>query len=203
MLITGYLLKNKIFPIPPDKYRTMQKSWRAECPISLDELSYLTPQYWGFDHQAHQGVLIVHQTLAVEVAEIFAILYVHRFPIEQMKTMEVFNDDDDLSMAANNTSAFNCRGVTGQPGIFSQHSYGRAIDINPRINPYVKGDIILPLNGEIYVDRNKPSPGKITKESLVYQLFTDRGWDWGGDWPDLQDYHHFEKRANGERRCVV
>jgi hypothetical protein len=93
-----------------------------------------------------------------------------------------------------------CREVTGQSGIFSQYSYGRAIDINPQINPYVKDNIVLPENGSNHVDHNNPEKGKITHHSLIYKLFIEHEWDWGGNWHDLQDLQHFEKRANGKKR---
>ncbi|MFA5523298.1 MAG: M15 family metallopeptidase [Tissierellales bacterium] len=54
---------------------------------------------------------------------------------------------DELSMANNNTSAFCSRELTGKDGVFSNHSYGIAIDINPIQNPYVKGATILPKEG--------------------------------------------------------
>lgn len=103
-------------------------------------------------------------------------------------------------MEANNTSAFNCREVTNQPGEFSQHSYGRAIDINPLINPYVHGKSVSPKDGVIYVNPKKPALGKIVKGDIVYRTFIKYGWDWAGNWYDVQDYQHFEKRANGEKR---
>ena len=60
-----------------------------------------------------------------------------RFPIEKMELIEAYDGDDFRSMDANNTSAFNCREVPEKPGVFSKHSYGAAIDINPRQNPYL------------------------------------------------------------------
>ncbi|MDR3477546.1 MAG: M15 family metallopeptidase [Gammaproteobacteria bacterium] len=175
-------------------------TWPEKYPVPLADLAYVKLLYWGFDHKAHVGALIVNKALAGEVLEIFTILYQNKFPIEQMQPIYEFNHNDDASMAANNTSAFNCREITGQPGIFSQHSYGRAIDINPKINPYVKKQKVLPSGSEVFVSRDEPSPGKITLTSLPYILFTERGWDWGGHWHDLQDYQHFEKREKGEKR---
>ncbi len=46
-------------------------------------------------------------------------------------------------MAANNTSGFNYRNATARATL-SNHAYGRAIDLNPFTNPYVKGSLILP-----------------------------------------------------------
>ena len=114
--------------------------------------------------------------------------------------MDAFKGNDNASMAANNTSVFNCREVTDRPGEYSQHSYGRAIDINPLINPFVHGKKISPPQGTLYVDRTKPTPGKIIKEDFVYKEFNKLGWDWAGNWYDVQDYQHFEKRANGKKR---
>ena len=98
-------------------------------------------------------------------------------------------------MAANNTSAFNCRDTTGKPGVFSNHSWGRAIDINPLTNPYVKGDRVLPPAGRKYLDRSRAFPGSILKDGFVVQEFESKGWTWGGRWLDRQDYQHFEKPA--------
>ena len=198
--------KNAIFQshirsIPKKIQLQMQKNgWSLGCPVPLDDLAYVQLRYFGFDNKTHIGVLILNKALARDVVDIFNILYVQKFPIQQIVPMDAFNNNDQAAMAANNTSAFNCRAITGQPGLFSQHSYGRAIDINPLLNPYVKGNTVMPARGAPFVFRNKPYPGKITKGSIIYNEFIKRGWDWGGNWYDLQDYQHFEKRANGHRR---
>ncbi|RUR10330.1 M15 family peptidase [Legionella septentrionalis] len=187
--------------IPAGIKGEMEKyTWHPECPVPLNKLSYIKMRYWGFDNKPHMGEMIVNKSLATEITKLFKFLYEHKFPIERMELMHQFKGDDDASMLANNTSAFNCRALTGLPGMYSQHSYGRAIDINPRINPYVKGKIILPLNGTKFIDRQETYPGKITSISLVYTIFKQHGWDWGGDWYDVQDYQHFEKRVHGEKR---
>lgn len=175
-------------------------TWRKGCPVSIKDLAYIRLSYWGFDKKTHIGTLIVNKELAEEVVAIFKVLFQYKFPIESMELMDTYKGDDNASMRANNTSSFNCRPVTNRPGEYSQHSYGRAIDINPLINPYVNGKTILPPKGVLYVDRNTPAPGKIIKDDLVYQEFEKHGWDWAGNWYDIQDYQHFEKRANGEKR---
>ena len=197
----GRTFKSSISFIPQNiKKRMKLYTWRERCPLPLNDLCYVTLSYWGFDKKTHLGSLIVNRSLAKEVIQIFKLLYLHQFPIERMELMDVFKGNDDVAMAANNTSSFNCRDLTGEPGIFSQHSYGRAIDINPEINPYVDGKRILPSKGSKFVDRTRPYPGKIIKDGLVYKLFIKYGWDWAGCWYDVQDYQHFEKRANGEKR---
>lgn len=182
------------------KATTLHHTWHKGCPTPIKDLRYLKIPYWGFDKKPHLGELIVHQALAKEVVEIFHLLYVQKFPIERMELMDKFKGNDEASMKANNTSAFNCRALTGHPGIYSQHSYGRAIDINPRINPYVDGKKILPANGRRFSHRQAFYPGMITKNSWLYKAFTRRGWDWAGNWYDVQDYQHFEKRARGKKR---
>ncbi len=195
------LFKSSIRPIPKKIQRQMRQfTWRQGCPVTMNDLAYIRLSYWGFDNQTHMGALIVNKELAYEVVAIFRVLFKHKFPIQSMQLMDVFQGDDNASMRANNTSAFNCRPVTDRPGEYSQHSYGRAIDINPLINPYIKGKTILPPQGILYAKRNQDAPGKITKKSLVYQEFIKHGWDWAGDWHDLKDYQHFEKRAHGEKR---
>jgi hypothetical protein len=100
----------------------------------------------------------------------------------------------------NATGSFNCRAVTDQPGIMSQHSYGRAIDINPLMNPYIKGCLIVPYNAKKHIDRIKPEKGKIIPNTAVTAIFAKHDWDWGGNWYDAKDYQHFEKRSNNEKR---
>lgn len=193
--------KSSITNIPPPiKQQMLQYTWRQGCPVPIKDLAYLQLSYWGNDNKHHTGELIVNKTLAKEVVALFKTLYENKYPIAQMQLIDVFKGDDDASMSANNTSAFNCRPVTNRPGEYSQHSYGRAIDINPLINPYVKGNLVLPKAGSAFVDRNKPYKGKITRDSFIYQQFSNNGWDWGGGWFDLQDNQHFEKRAQGEKR---
>jgi hypothetical protein len=195
------VFKSTIHSIPKNIAASMrQYTWHPGCPVPIEQLAYIKLNYWGFDQQSHTGSLIVNKVLAKEVVAIFKSLYEHHFPIQRMELMDTFKGDDNASMAANNTSAFNCREVTQRPGEYSQHSYGRAIDINPLLNPYVKSNEILPASAAIYATRDKPLPGKIIKGDHVYQEFKKYGWDWAGDWLDVQDYQHFEKRAHGEKR---
>lgn len=195
------VFKSKISAIPTTIATRMQHStWHPGCPIARNHLAYVQLSYWGFDGTTHSGALIVNKDLAVEVVAIFKVLYKHKFPIQRMELMDVFQGDDNASMTANNTSAFNCREVTGRPGEYSQHSYGRAIDINPLLNPYVQDNKVVPLDGALHIARNPPAPGKIVNGDVVYQEFHKQGWDWAGNWFDIQDYQHFEKRAHGEKR---
>lgn len=170
----------------------MQHSWRPGCPVPLEDLRLLSARYWGFDGDAHMGELVVHEDYAYDVLGALEELFDAGFPIERMRLVDVYGGDDDSSMAANNTSAFNCREVTGRPGVWSEHSYGRAIDINPVQNPYVtEGGLILPPAGEEYADRSEHAPGMVHRDGPVVDAFAAIGWGWGGDWSEPVDYQHF------------
>ncbi|NTW42209.1 MAG: M15 family metallopeptidase, partial [Cellulomonadaceae bacterium] len=92
-------------------------------------------------------------------------------------------------MEADNTSAFNCRAITGGTA-WSEHAYGRAIDLNPVENPYVVGDHVAPEAGRAYVDRPE-LPGVIHDGDVVVTAFAAAGWTWGGTWSSPVDYQHF------------
>ena len=107
-----------------------------------------------------------------------------------MQLVDDFGGDDAASMAANNTSAFNCRRVAGSSS-WSQHSYGRAIDINPVQNPYVSGSTVSPPAGGAYLDRGHIRPGMIVADDAAVRSFAAVGWSWGGAWARTKDYQHF------------
>jgi hypothetical protein len=193
--------KSTIHPISPRVKALMQQhTWKPNCPVAIEDLREVHVSYWGFDNKKHVGLIIVNHELAQEVASIFKQLYKHRFPIERIEIIENYQGNDEDSMLANNSSAFNCRKNDTRPNLFSQHSYGRAFDINPFINPYVSSEALIPKQAAKYKNRMINFPGKIDRQSIAYKIFTEYCWDWGGDWNDVQDYHHFEKRANGEKR---
>lgn len=167
-------------------------SWRPGCPVPLSDLRRVTLTYWGFDGIRHPGELIVHKDVARGVVAVFHTMYAARFPIRRMERVDRFRADDDASMAADNTSAFNCRPITGSATGFSVHSYGRAIDVDTVENPYVKGVTVLPPAGRAFTDRTAARPGMIRHGDLVWRAFTAHGFTWGGDWHSLKDYQHFE-----------
>jgi hypothetical protein len=167
-------------------------SWHRGCPVPIADLRRVKLTYWGFDGVRHRGELIVHKGVTHRVVEAFHTLYSIRFPIKRMVPVDRFGGDDDASMAANNTSAFNCRPKTGSTTGFSVHSYGKAIDINTVQNPYVKGTVVQPPAGKAFTDRARVRPGMIRHGDRVWRAFTGRGFTWGGDWTSLKDYQHFE-----------
>ena len=163
-----------------------------DIPIDIKErLTILELSYFGMDSvYHHDGLLVVEKSSARAVEKVFNQLKRDSFPIESIIPVNAFGWDDDKSMRANNTSCFNYRSAVGS-GRLSEHAYGHAIDINPKYNPFVKGDKIYPSNGK-YLDSN---PGTIFAGDPVIQYFAEIGWKWGGDWKNSKDYQHFSKNG--------
>jgi D-alanyl-D-alanine carboxypeptidase-like protein len=169
-------------------------SWHEGCPVGLRALRLVRLTYIGFDGEAHHGRLVVHRRWAEGIVEVFRRLYRREFPIRRLRLVDRYGADDRESMRHDNTSAFNCRYVGGT-SVWSQHAYGRAIDVNPVENPYVDGSHVSPPNGEPYADRSDVRSGMIFERDLVWRAFHRIGWEWGGTWSSAQDYQHFS--ANG------
>lgn len=164
------------------------------CPIAIKKsLVCISVAYWSFDGEEHEGQLVVHKDIADDVEEIFENLKREHFSIQTVIPIADvrFAWDDERSMGANNTSAFNYRTISGTERL-SWHAYGRAIDINPLQNPYIRDEIVSP-QGAVY---DHKCMGTITADSLVVRLFKEHGFLWGGDWHDRKDYQHFEKHEN-------
>jgi D-alanyl-D-alanine carboxypeptidase-like protein len=168
-------------------------TWRPGCPLPPEALRRIDLDYWGFDGRTHRGQLVVHHELTAQVIDVFTELHRLRFPIEKMRTVDSYpGADDELSMRDNNTSAFNCRDIPGT-GSWSLHAYGRAIDINPKLNPYIdSGGAYQPANAGQWVDRRRTDPGMLHDGDAAVRAFVDRGWRWGGHWRTPLDYQHVE-----------
>ena len=172
------------------------KSFKANCTTPREDLRYLRVLHYNKDREIFEGELICHKDIAEDLLAIFQELYKAAYPIERMVLIDEYDADDEASMRANNTSAFNFRPASGMRRL-SSHSTGMAIDINPLYNPLVKhkeGYIrVYPSNATPYIDRTKEFPYKIEKGDLCYRLFKQHGFRWGGDWKSSKDYQHFEK----------
>ena len=182
----------------PDQLRARMQgcSWRADprCP-PFESLRLVTVSHCDFAGQERVGQLVLAREVAQEIASIFARLFQLAFPIARIEPVDVFGADDEASMAANNTSAFNFRNVAGTVTL-SRHAFGLALDLNPVQNPMIVGSRIYPPAGAAFVDRTATLPGMITP--AVVDLFASHGWRWGGNWQSPIDYHHFYKPPPGE-----
>ncbi len=170
-------------------------SFKEDCTLPREDLRYLHVLHKDIDGNVHEGEIIVNAHIAEDVLDIFKELYENDYPIEKIRLVDEYGADDDKSMEDNNSSGFNYRTVPGS-STMSKHSLGLAVDINTRYNPYVRykngQSIITPENGIEYADRDKEFDYKIEKGDLCYNLFTEHGFEWGGEWKNSKDYQHFD-----------
>ncbi len=169
-------------------------SWREGCPVGPSSLVVVSLTHHDLGGSVRPGTLVIHRDIETATRAAFAALFAQRFPIASITPVSEFGSDDDTSMAANNTSAFNCRyAVTGSATkSWSNHAYGRAIDVNPRTNPYVLDGEVLPPDGAAFVDRDEQHPGGLYGGGAALEAFTGNGFEWGGAWRN-PDYQHLER----------
>ena len=145
--------------------------------------------YYSFDGRLHKGQIVINKDLGKDIEEIFAQIKKRKFPIQKVIPIYKYSWNDNSSMEENNTSAFNYRKIKGTK-MPSYHSTGRAIDINPKLNPQIKNGKMFP-KGSSY---NIKTPGTISDTSFIVKSFLKKGWLWGGNWKQSKDYQHFEKK---------
>jgi hypothetical protein len=174
----------------------------SKLPSTTEPLSKSRYRLAELAISAGLGRLVFTKRVANQVASIFTEIFEsQKFRIERMELVDKFRGDDDASMAANNTSAFNCRFVAGTTAL-SAHALGIAIDINPEQNPFVKGAVTAPPKGKAF-DRpskrqsaqRRGQPGIIMPGDVVVKAFKRQGWKWGGDWSSKKDYQHFSENG--------
>lgn len=183
-------------PIPDAIFEIMKgKSFKTDCAIPREELSYLRIRYVDLQGKTQDGEMVVNRRIAETVLSIFKELYAAKYSIEKIRLVDYYDADDERSMTDNNSSSFNFRFISHTTKV-SKHGMGAAIDINPLYNPYVKmvnGKLsIEPAAGAPYIDRSRDFPMKIDESDLAFQIFTRYGFEWGGSWEDRKDYQHFE-----------
>ncbi len=127
-----------------------------------------------------------------EVEQVFRALYLAAFPLRSLRPESDFSGSDPASMAADNSSGFNCRlAVSTGPATWSVHAYGEAIDVNPVENPYLFKGSADPPDGQPFLDRTKVRPGMAVRGGVLVSSFASVGWYWGGRWTASPDYQHF------------
>ena len=184
-------------PIPDGVWARMQgKTYKENPYIGRDDLRHVRALHWDYDNQMHVGEMIVNKQIAECVARILRQLFDAKYPIQRMLLPDVYDADDETQMRDNNSSCFCYRNIAGSANL-SKHARGLAVDINTLYNPYYKDRAdgtryIQPATAEAYCDRTWDFPYKIDHDDLCFKLFTEAGFEWGGDWTSCKDYQHFE-----------
>ncbi|MFQ8433549.1 M15 family metallopeptidase [Amaricoccus sp. W119] len=187
---------DEIAPLSPEARAAMRgSSWSAGCPVSLDDLAAVEVRFIGFDGEEHGGTIVVHEQLAREVAAIFEQLRAAKFPIGTVAPWEQYGAR--VYAEKNVTTGFYCETAQDDPGEWSSHAYGYAIDVNPLLNPFHD-----PSSGwwPSPAAANAPrddAPGKISPGSAAFAIFAAHGWAWGGFETGDVDYMHFIKVTYG------
>jgi hypothetical protein len=169
------------------RWNELRHSYRAGCPVGPAQLRTVHVSYWDFDGRPQTGSVVVARRVANDVVTVFRTLWRDRFPIRRLEPVSAFRGSDDASMAADNTSAFNCRFVGGTSR-WSMHAFGEAVDVNPVENPYVRGATVSPPAGRGYLDRSRFRPGMAVANGVLVRAFAAVGWKWGAS---FGDYQHF------------
>jgi hypothetical protein len=171
--------------------RMTGRSWHRGCPVPITQLRLLRVRHWDFRGDVERGRLIVHEDSDKAILRVMEDLFRKRFPIRRMEVIDAYGGDDHRSMNADNTSAFNCRFVAGTER-WSQHAFGRAIDLNPIENPYVTpSGHVSPPAGRPYADRSRDAEGMIHGGDATVRAFKRGSWEWGGNWTGTKDFQHF------------
>jgi hypothetical protein len=175
-------------PLPaPLRTELATHLWHPGCPVALSRLRLLTVSYRGFDHHDHAGQLVVNAAVARPMLTVFRRLFELRFPIRQMRPVDLSGDD---------TAALDCRAAAPSPcpgssptGHWSEHAYGEAVDINPTENPYTGCGRTRQRASIPYLNRSRMRAGMVTP--AVVAAFASVGWGWGGAWTGTKDFMHF------------
>jgi hypothetical protein len=168
-----------------------RSSWREECPVVPEQLSYVVMPFWGFDNKPHTGEMLISKQWAEQVAGVFEYLYEKRFPIEEMRVTTLEEVTGTHHGDQSITISFECRRTTGGFETWSAHASGLAVDINPFHNPWVRDGFIYPELAQAYTDRTWIRPGMIESQRSIITEFKNIGWSWGGNWGTFDDWMHF------------
>lgn len=158
-----------------------------KCPVRPVDLRKVWVTYIDFYGVSHQGSIVVHRTIATRTQRAFRALYRMRFRIQGMSPMTV--NAPYLTDMGTVTAGYSCRAVNGSK-TWSQHAYGKAIDVNPVQNPMVRDTYVDPAGGASFLRRDVYRRGMMHAAGAV-RAFTANGFHWGGRWRTLRDDMHF------------
>jgi hypothetical protein len=180
------------------------QEWHKGCPVVFSQLRILSVRYHGFDGNKHWGKLLVSAHDAPALRTVFAKLYAMGFPIHHMQFGDTYGSRKNVPRDGDFTASFECREASASPctgtktnkttGSWSEHAYGKAIDLNPVENPYVGCGMTRDPTALSYLNRSNVRRGMVTPK--IVAAFASIGWGWGGAWSGTtKDYMHFS--ANG------
>ena len=191
-----------ITQIPDRVWRQMTgRTWHAGCPVGRGGLRYLRINYWDYQGYDRRGELVANADAVRQMAGALAEMYRKKLPIRAMYRVDRFGwsnrvrgGNDYKSMAAGNTSAFNCRQVVGNPGARSPHSYGRSLDVNTWENPYRSAQGTVPNTW--WMGHSHKRVAWRSRSHAVVRVMASHGlrWTYGNG-----DTQHFDARAGGAR----
>ena len=136
------------------------------------------------------------------VIGVFQKLYDARFPIRRMVLVDAYGGSDDASVVADNTSAFNCRAVTGGTLV------GARVRQGDRHRP-AREPVRVPRRPRVWTPRRRPTSiapptGRLIRAGdVVTGAFGAIGWGWGGNFKSFKDYQHFSASGRYVRRPFV
>ncbi|KAA1423338.1 M15 family metallopeptidase [Mumia zhuanghuii] len=177
------------------------RTWHRGCPVGRSSLRLVRTNYYAYDGYRRRGEIVVHKSVAKATKRVFQDLHAAKAPIRSLYRVDRFGwsrrlrgGNDLKSMAAGNSSGFNCRGVVGRPSTRSPHSTGRSLDINPWENPYRSAWGILP--NRTWDARRSPSRVVYRSRShTVVRIMARHGFWWMG----RSDWQHFQYSGRGAR----
>jgi hypothetical protein len=195
-----------ITAIPTATWRGMVgRTWHSGCPVGRDGLRLIRINYWDYTGYRRRGEIVVADEVAGQTAAALADLYRHRIPLRSLVREDRFGwssrlhgADDYKSMAAGNSSGFNCRGVVGNPSVTSPHAYGRAVDLNTWENPYRSAQGTVP--NRWWASRSNPRVAWRSSSHVVVRIMASHGFRWTYGVGDSQ---HFDAVPSGASRAIL
>ncbi|CAI9409007.1 M15 family metallopeptidase [Nocardioides sp. T2.26MG-1] len=187
--------------IPDGIWRQMAGvSWHRGCPVGRAGLRLVRVNYWDYDGYPRRGELVAGASAARAMGAAFAEMYRRELPVRAMYRVDRFGwgsrsrgGNDYASMSAGNTSAFNCRDVTGRPGVRSPHSYGRSLDVNTWENPYRSARGTVP--NRWWQSHSHPRVAWRSRSHPVVALMARHGFRWTYGLGDTQHFDYVGSRA--------
>ena len=192
--------------VPNGVWRQMTgRTWHQGCPVGRSGLRLLRINYWDYAGYRRRGEMVLNADVVTQVSGALSDLYAAQLPLRSMYREDRFGwsprlhgADDYKSMAAGNSSAFNCRSVVNRPSRLSPHSYGRAIDLNTWENPYRSATGLVP--NSYWQPHSHPRVAWRSRQHRVVAIMARHGigWTYG-----LDDTQHFDARPPGSGRIRV